>query len=134
MTVTLNGQERRVAPYSGMRRPPTPLSGPGRCAAQQAARLRRRASRILRRLVPAGGASDKPAAALTGPRAPARTAPAQTSPIWLYMDWHDSAGDNAEPLYRHAREHAPGIRHLFAIERASPDWARLASEGFNLVD
>lgn len=50
------------------------------------------------------------------------------------MDRHDSAGDNAEPLYRHAREHAPGIRHLFAVERACPDWARLASEGFDLVD
>jgi len=38
------------------------------------------------------------------------------------MDRHDSAGDNAEPLYRYARTHAPSVRHIFVIERSSPDW------------
>ena len=122
-----------------MRRPPAPPPGPGRRAAQRVARLRRRASRILRPLVSGGQAAppgpETPGSSPSaGPNAPALTAPAQTAPTWLYMDRHDSAGDNAEPLYRHAREHAPGIRHLFAVERACPDWARLASEGFDLVD
>jgi len=139
ITATVDGLQRRVAPYSGMRRPPAPPPGPGRRAAQRVARLRRRASRILRPLVSGGQAAppgpETPGSSPSaGPNAPALTAPAQTAPTWLYMDRHDSAGDNAEPLYRHAREHAPGIRHLFAVERACPDWARLASEGFDLVD
>ena len=134
VAVTLNGQERHVAPYLGMRRPPAPPPGPRRRAAQQASRLRRRASRVLHRLVPARPASARPAGALTSPDAPARTVPARATPVWLYMDRHDSAGDNAEPLYRYACEHVPGVRHLFAVERTSPDWGRLASEDFELID
>lgn len=55
-------------------------------------------------------------------------------PLWLYMDRHDSAGDNAEPLYRYASQHVSGVRHIFALERSSEDWERLQSEGFDLVD
>jgi glycosyl transferase family protein len=50
------------------------------------------------------------------------------------MDRHDSAGDNAEPLYRYARTHAPSVRHIFVIERTCPDWDRLAQDGFVLLD
>ncbi|WP_076464340.1 CDP-glycerol glycerophosphotransferase family protein [Actinomyces mediterranea] len=62
------------------------------------------------------------------------TAQQTRQPVWLYMDRHNSAGDNAEPLYRYASHHVPGVRHIFALERTSEDWERLQADGFALVD
>lgn len=54
--------------------------------------------------------------------------------LWLYMDRAHSAGDNAEPFYRYAVVEAPQIRHIFALQKNSPDWQRLQAENFELVD
>lgn len=55
-------------------------------------------------------------------------------PVWLYVDRHDRAGDNAEPLYRYARSAAPEFEHIFALDADCDDWRRLSAEGFTLVD
>ncbi len=56
------------------------------------------------------------------------------TPLWLYIDRHNKAGDNAEPFYQYASLHAPEIRHVFAIDRNCADWDRLQAEGVDLVD
>ncbi len=53
---------------------------------------------------------------------------------WLFVDRDFKADDNAEHLYRWvAREH-PEQRVFFALRKDSPDWPRLAAEGFNLIE
>ncbi|WIE80442.1 CDP-glycerol glycerophosphotransferase family protein [Curtobacterium sp. MCSS17_016] len=52
---------------------------------------------------------------------------------WAFMDKDTHAGDNAEHLYRHVARHRPDINSWFILDRASPDWDRLAAEGFRLV-
>lgn len=52
---------------------------------------------------------------------------------WVFMDRNTDANDNAEHLYRHAREHHPEINAWFVLERKSEDWDRLKAEGFRLV-
>lgn len=139
VSARVGGREVKAAPFGGMLRPPAP-----RPSALGVAR--RRLGRVAGRAV----ASPRKVAALVRPKAPARKetavsapAPGASPPIpqpesttrtWLYADRHDSAGDNAEPLYRHAREHVPDVRHVFALERDCPDWQRLEAEGFDLVD
>lgn len=52
---------------------------------------------------------------------------------WVFMDRNTDANDNAEHLYRYAREHHPEINAWFVLERKSEDWDRLKAEGFRLV-
>ncbi|WP_439691240.1 bifunctional glycosyltransferase/CDP-glycerol:glycerophosphate glycerophosphotransferase [Curtobacterium sp. SP.BCo] len=52
---------------------------------------------------------------------------------WVFMDRNTDANDNAEHLYRYAREHHPEINAWFVLERRSEDWDRLKAEGFRLV-
>jgi hypothetical protein len=52
---------------------------------------------------------------------------------WLLMDRINQAQDNAEHLYRHVAAHHPETPLYFALHRDTPDWRRLAADGFNLV-
>ena len=148
ITAVINGQELAVAPYRGTPEPPETVPGRRRHGSSSPG-LRQRLTQILTRgstedQGPQTGASSDSAVSSSS-SAPSSVLPAAPSPYmasspsdwprtWLYMDRHDSAGDNAEPLYRHARTHAPSVRHIFVIERSSPDWDRLAQDGFVLMD
>ena len=52
---------------------------------------------------------------------------------WLFMDRDSSADDSAERLYRYVRREAPEINAFFILRRGSPDWTRLAADGFRLL-
>lgn len=52
---------------------------------------------------------------------------------WVFLDREEDADDNAEHLYRWVRAHHPEINAWFLLSRSSPDWNRLAREGFRLV-
>ena len=56
------------------------------------------------------------------------------SGCWLLADRDFKADDNAEHLYRWIMRHHPERRLRFALDKKSPDWARLKKEGFNLVN
>lgn len=53
---------------------------------------------------------------------------------WVLMDRPGEAGDNAEALYRWMRRNRPRTPTVFVLDGDSPDWARLAREGFRLVE
>ncbi|XBH21988.1 CDP-glycerol glycerophosphotransferase family protein [Jonesiaceae bacterium BS-20] len=53
---------------------------------------------------------------------------------WVFMDRLGQAQDNAEHLYRWVRVNSPETNIWFVLEKDSPDWPRLAQEGFNLVE
>ncbi|UUT35721.1 CDP-glycerol glycerophosphotransferase family protein [Microbacterium elymi] len=53
---------------------------------------------------------------------------------WLLMDRADMARDNAEHMYRWLREHHPEVNAWFVLRSDSPDFARLKSEGFRMVE
>ena len=53
---------------------------------------------------------------------------------WVIMDRVRNADDNGEHLYRYIAASRPDINAFFLLERASPDWDRLADEGFRLVE
>ncbi|TFH52053.1 hypothetical protein E4J66_09680 [Actinomyces viscosus] len=151
ITAVINSQELPVAPYPGDPRPPETIPGQRRHGSLSSG-LRRRLAGVLGR----GSAQEQPqqtsasststaSASSLSSSAPASVSSSAPSPYtassptdwprtWLYMDRHNSAGDNAEPLYRYARTHAPNVRHIFVIERTSPDWDRLAQDGFVLLD
>ena len=149
ITAVIDGQELPVAPYRGNPRPPETPPGRGRPGAASSG-LRRRLARLLSPTAtqetqtpdgtsPAPEASSAASSTTSVASSSALTPYTASSPsdwprTWLYMDRHDSAGDNAEPLYRYARTHAPSVRHIFVIERSSPDWERLAQDGFVLLD
>ena len=146
ITAVIDGQELPVAPYPGNPRPPETPPGRGRPGGASSG-LRRRLARFLsptgtQETQTLGGTSPAEEASSAGSSMASSSAPTPytaSSPsdwprTWLYMDRHDSAGDNAEPLYRYARTHAPSVRHIFVIERSSPDWERLAQDGFVLLD
>ncbi|WP_167203038.1 CDP-glycerol glycerophosphotransferase family protein [Actinomyces respiraculi] len=141
VTARLDGRAVKVAPFSGMLKPPPPRpSGVVRArryVGRSARALRLVAarpwavafSRVRRTKGPESQAADS--TVLTTVTTGAGRAQAR---IWLYLDRHDAAGDNAEPLYRFACERAPQVRHLFALERDSSDWERLSAAGFELVE
>lgn len=52
---------------------------------------------------------------------------------WLFIDRDIEADDNAEHLYRYAREAHPEINAFFILHRKSPSWQRLEHEGFRLI-
>ncbi len=52
---------------------------------------------------------------------------------WLLMDKLRGAGDSAEYLYRHLRDHEPGVNAWFVLNEDSPDWLRLKADGFRLI-
>ena len=58
----------------------------------------------------------------------------QRGGLWLFMDRDTQADDNAEHLYRWVAQHHSEREVAFALRRDSPDWNRLASEGFKLLD
>ena len=142
ITAVINGQELPVAPYRGDPRPPETIPGRGRQGASSPG-LRRRLARLFgpsghQEHRQASGTSPDPDAfsgvSSSAPSPYTASSPSDWPRTWLYMDRHDSAGDNAEPLYRYARTHAPSVRHIFVIERSCPDWERLAQDGFVLLD
>ena len=142
ITAVINGQELPVAPYRGDPRPPETIPGRGRQGASSPG-LRRRLARLFGPSGPqphrqASGTSPDPDAfsgvSSSAPSPYTASSPSDWPRTWLYMDRHDSAGDNAEPLYRYARTHAPSVRHIFVLERSCPDWERLAQDGFVLLD
>ena len=50
--------------------------------------------------------------------------------IWLISDRHDTAGDNGEAFFSYLCKTKPkGIKPIFVIDRASPDYARLKKLG-----
>ncbi len=53
---------------------------------------------------------------------------------WVLMDRDTQAQDNAEHLFRWISRNQPTINAWFVLRRTSPDWQRLKSEGFKLVD
>ena len=142
ITAVINGQELSVAPYRGDPRPPEAIPGRGRQGASSPG-LRRRLARLFgpsghQEHRQASGTSPDPDAfsgvSSSAPSPYTASSPSDWPRTWLYMDRHDSAGDNAEPLYRYARTHAPSVRHIFVLERSCPDWERLAQDGFVLLD
>lgn len=58
----------------------------------------------------------------------------QDGDTWLFLDRDTRADDNAEHLYRYVMQNHPEREIAFALQKSSPDWARLEQEGFNLVD
>lgn len=52
---------------------------------------------------------------------------------WVFADRGDGAGDSAEHLYRWLRAHHPEINAWYFLRPDSPDWGRLARDGFRLV-
>ena len=142
ITAVINGQELPVAPYRGDPRPPETIPGRG-CQGASSPGLRRRLARLFgpsghQEHRQASGTSPDPDAfsgvSSSAPSPYTASSPSDWPRTWLYMDRHDSAGDNAEPLYRYARTHAPSVRHIFVLERSCPDWERLAQDGFVLLD
>ena len=53
--------------------------------------------------------------------------------IWLYMDRHDKADDNAEHLFRYSAAINDGVERYFVVSKNSPDKKRLKKYG-NVVD
>ena len=53
--------------------------------------------------------------------------------IWLYMDRHDKADDNAEHLFRYSAYINDGVERYFVVGKNSPDKKRLKKYG-NVVD
>ena len=142
ITAVIDGHELPVAPYRGNPRPPETIPG-RRSQGASSFGLRRRLARFLspsgaqenRQADGTSSASDASSAVSSSAPSPyTASSPSDWPRTWLYMDRHDSAGDNAEPLYRYARTHAPSVRHIFVIERSCPDWERLAQDGFVLLD
>lgn len=66
-------------------------------------------------------------------RAHSRRARLRYRAAWLLMDRDSAARDNAEHLYRYLRTAEPGVNAWFVLARDSPDWERLAGEGFRLI-
>ncbi len=109
--------------------------------------LKRRARRVAGRTVRASRAWVDSAMAKRSPdarqqRADARlVARARSAAVQrrsrqarTFMDRDIQAQDNAEHLYRHVRQAHPEVNAWFVLSRSSTDWARLAAEGFRLVD
>jgi len=53
---------------------------------------------------------------------------------WVLMDRPAAANDNAEHFYRYLRKSRPKVNAWFVLEKSSPDWQRLAEEGFKLLE
>ena len=49
--------------------------------------------------------------------------------IWLYMDRHDNADDNAEHLFRYSADINDGVERYFVVGKNSPDKKRLKKYG-----
>jgi len=58
----------------------------------------------------------------------------QYADAWVVMDRIGMADDNGEHLYRHLMTSRPDINAFFLLSKDSPHWARLAAEGFRLVE
>lgn len=71
--------------------------------------------------------------ALTRPQALTHRSRERYTDSWLLMDRDIQARDNAEHLYRYLRANRPDINIWFVLSRSSPDWDRLAAEGFRLI-
>jgi glycosyltransferase involved in cell wall biosynthesis len=52
---------------------------------------------------------------------------------WVFVDRCGLARDNAEHLYRYVTTHHPDVNAWFVVDGRSPDWTRLARDGFRLV-
>ena len=52
---------------------------------------------------------------------------------WVFADREDEADDSAEHLYRWIKNNHPEINAWFLLDKKSPDWTRLAAEGFRLI-
>lgn len=57
-----------------------------------------------------------------------------SSRSWIFMDRDVHADDNAEHLYRYVLNNRPDIECYFVLSKNSPDWGRLESEGFRLIE
>jgi glycosyltransferase involved in cell wall biosynthesis len=53
---------------------------------------------------------------------------------YVFIDRPEKADDNAEHLYRYVSRLKKGHNIWFALDRSSPDWSRLESEGFRLLE
>lgn len=53
---------------------------------------------------------------------------------WLLMDREIKADDNAEHFYRYMLQNHPEQTCYFVLNKNAPDWARLETEGFKLVE
>jgi len=53
----------------------------------------------------------------------------QPKPIWLYSDRAYAAGDNAEAFFEYCVKSRPDIKHVFIINKNSPDAKRLQKLG-----
>lgn len=53
---------------------------------------------------------------------------------WLFIDKENKADDNAEHFYRYISQNYPGREIYFILNKSSPDWDRLQSENFNLLE
>lgn len=53
---------------------------------------------------------------------------------WLVMDRPNKADDNGEHFYRYLLRSHPDVNAFFVLSKSSPDWNRLSSEGFRLLE
>jgi glycosyltransferase involved in cell wall biosynthesis/CDP-glycerol glycerophosphotransferase (TagB/SpsB family) len=53
---------------------------------------------------------------------------------WLLMDRNTQADDNAEHLYQYLQSKHPNLPIFFILNKDAPDWVRLHSLGFNLIE
>src|SRR5699024_7557556 len=65
----------------------------------------------------------------------ARSAPIRRmfTNAWVLMDRDVNANDNAEHLFRYLRKRRRDINAWFVVEKISPDWNRLRSDGYKRV-
>lgn len=50
---------------------------------------------------------------------------------WVLMDRIHDADDNAERLFRYLRDNRPDVNAWFVLEKGTPDWNRLARDGYS---
>jgi hypothetical protein len=111
-------------------------AGQNLCALQyREARLGASGELILQALVPPGAdATALPRPMRTIRRVATKTATKEKyGDCWVLFDRDDKADNNAEHFYRYLLSTGNAGKAFFALRTDSPDWQRLAKEGFQLV-
>lgn len=92
------------------------------------------AVRVSRRIITKGiYAAQKPKHISDMKNAKSKSTASRYKDAWILIDRKDRADDNAEHLYRYLAESRKDVNSWFVLQRESPDWDRLAAEGFRLL-
>ncbi|WP_152364086.1 bifunctional glycosyltransferase/CDP-glycerol:glycerophosphate glycerophosphotransferase [Microlunatus speluncae] len=133
-------EDDRPAPVSDQTAP-SRFEGQGRQPVRAVKLAKRLARRAVRPIRSALATKPEPEVVPVDPtpkelkqRAAGEEATAAYGDCWLFVDRDVQAQDNAEHLYRYVREQRPEINAWFVLRADSPDWSRLAAEGFRMID